>query len=139
MAVYRGWEGKLMRGYSYSVYPSRLEPSYTIAQVEGWSIDFDGSAEAHFAIGSRTATDVSVGPKNVTGSFNRVWFENVWSQSYAEPATKPLSFVFKGWTKYSEGKSIVATKCFLATWGGAGEADGYATENVDFVAQNVHT
>lgn len=137
MATYRGWQGRLERHVSWGGGTSNT--SYAVAQVEGWSIDVDNSAEAHFAVGSRTATDVSVGPKNVTGSINRVWFQNVYAQSYINTNQKPHSWNFYGWTKYGEGKSVIARNCFVSTWAGSGENEGYATEDLDFIAQGIET
>jgi len=137
MAVYRGWRGRLERHVSWGGGTSST--SYVVAQVEGWSIDVDNSAEAHFAVGSRTATDVSVGPKNVTGSFSKVWFDNEYTSSYIDTDGSPPSFTFYGWINYAEGKSVVADNCLLSTWGGSGENDAYATEDIDFIAKNLRT
>jgi hypothetical protein len=80
-----------------------------------------------------------VGPKNVTGSIARVWFENAWPQSYINPNDKPLSWNFYGFTKYGDKTSVVAENCFVSTWAGSGENEGYATEDIDFIAQNIAT
>jgi len=143
MATFRGWQGRIEYGMTNSVetsFPDRFVPSYAVAQVEGWSIDVDNSTETHFYLGSRSAGDVSVGPKNVTGTFNRLWYTNTFPKSFINPTeVKPSSWAFKGWIDYGGKTSVVAWGLQMSTWGGAGEADGAATENIDFVAANIAT
>ena len=128
MTVYRGWQGELQVGNA------------VVAQVEGWSMDVDNSTEAQFAIGSRSATDITVGPKNVTGSFSKVWFDDTYSDLAVNPAAdangKPLSFTFVGQVKKDGIVSVSGTDCIWSTWSGSGESDGYATEDLDFICKN---
>jgi len=113
MTVYRGWQGEI-----------KVDGN-TVAQVEGWSVDVDNSAEAHFAVGSRTATDITVGPKNVTGSLSKVWFNDTYADLAANPNDKPASFTFVG--KIGGAVSVTCRGCI------------WSTEDLDFIAKNIDT
>jgi len=127
MVVYRGWQGQIKVADT------------EVAQVEGWSVDVDNSTESHFVLGSRSACDISVGPKNVTGSISKLYANDTYADLAANPTeSKPASFTFIGAIK--EGiVSITCSKCMWSSWGGAGEADGAATESLDFVCVNIST
>lgn len=125
MTVYRGWQGTIQVNGT------------NVAEAEGWSVDVDDSTEAHFVVGNRTATDITVGPKNVTGSFNRIWVDDTYSDLSAQPNDKPASFTFYG--QAGSGLAITCNDCIWSTWGGAGESDGYATESLDFICKGIKT
>jgi len=140
MVVYRGWQGRLMRGTSHTDLASgRLHPSYAEAEIQNWSIEVDNSAESHFFIGSRTAADITVGPKRVTGNFAQAWFSNKWAQSFADTNLKADSWVFKGWYDYGGKGSVVAYGTFLTRWRASGEAEGPHVQDVDFISRNLNT
>lgn len=129
MTVYRGWQGAIQVAAT------------NVAQVEGWSVDVDNSTEAHFAVGSRTATDITVGPKNVTGSFSKVWFNDDYADLAVNPTAdengKPASFTF--YAEPGGGVAVSCTNCIWTNWSGSGEGEGYATEDLDFICKGIKT
>lgn len=140
MVVYRGWQGKVMRGTSHTDLASgRFHPSYVEAEIQNWSIEVDNSAESHHFLGSRTATDITVGPKRVTGNFSKMWFDNEWPQSFVDTDLKADSWVFKGWCDYGGDISVVAYGAMLTRWRASGEGEGPHVQDVDFIAKNLNT
>jgi hypothetical protein len=126
VTVFRGWRGTIQVAGA------------DVAQVEGWAIDVDNSAESHYAVGSRTATDITVGPKNVTGNFSKVWFDDTYADLVNPVGDgKPASFTF--YAEPGPGVGVSCTNCIWSTWSGSGENEGYATEDLDFICKNVTT
>jgi hypothetical protein len=130
MVVYRGWQGEIQYDGT------------AIAEVQNWSVEVDNSGESHFFVGSRTAVDITVGPKRVTGNFSKMFYNDDYADYAVNPTAdndgKPASWTFRGACLGGQ-ISVVGNNCFFTRWRASGEAEGPSVEDLDFICKNLDT
>jgi len=127
--TFKGFEGELKEGSSGS--------ETTVALVKGVSFTISGGTEPVRAIGSRTPSEFKQGPQEITGTIDKMHFDNRFITNVNSDYPSEMSLVIKATSDAGDTFTVTLGGVVFPELSFDMPAEDYVTESVSFEAKTL--
>jgi len=127
--IFKGFEGEIKEGASGS--------ETTVALVKGVSFSIAAGTEAVRAIGSRVPSEFKQGPQEITGTIDKMHFDNRFETLVNSDHPTEMSLVIKATNDAGETFTVTLGGVVFPTLSFDMPAEDFVTEGIDFEATSL--